>query len=54
MEATFQKYPAYKISGVEWLRGFAEHWEVKKLKYCLKSSPPSIEELACLIHEISS
>ncbi len=38
MEATFQKYPAYKNSGVDWLRGFAEHWEVKKLKFCLKSS----------------
>ncbi|PWK78451.1 type I restriction enzyme S subunit [Mucilaginibacter oryzae] len=37
MEATttktgFEKYPAYKDSGVEWLGEVPEHWEVVKLK----------------------
>ncbi len=32
----FEKYPAYKDSGVEWLGEIPESWEVKKLKYALK------------------
>src|SRR5271157_1634786 len=28
-------YPKYKDSGVEWLGDVPEHWEVKRLKYCL-------------------
>lgn len=27
-KATFQKYPAYKDSGVEWLGAIPEHWEI--------------------------
>ncbi len=32
MEARFQKYPAYKISGVEWLGVIPEGWEMNRLK----------------------
>ncbi len=34
-QTTFQKYPAYKDSGVEWLGEIPEHWEVKRLKFVL-------------------
>ena len=30
---TFQKYPAYKDSGVEWLGQIPEHWGVKRFKF---------------------
>lgn len=30
-KATFQKYPAYKDSGVEWLGKIPEHWETTRL-----------------------
>jgi type I restriction enzyme S subunit len=33
---TFPRYPKYKDSGVEWLGQVPEHWEVKRLKYCLR------------------
>lgn len=29
----FEKYPAYKDSGVEWLGELPTHWEVRRLKY---------------------
>jgi restriction endonuclease S subunit len=29
----WQRYPAYKDSGVEWLGEVPEHWEVKRLKF---------------------
>ena len=32
----FEKYPAYKNSGVEWLGEVPEHWEVKRVKYVLQ------------------
>ena len=32
-----RRYPKYKDSGVEWLGGVPEHWEVKRLKRNLKS-----------------
>ena len=32
----FQKYPAYKYSGVEWLGEIPEHWEIGKLGTLLK------------------
>ncbi|MFD0863055.1 restriction endonuclease subunit S [Sungkyunkwania multivorans] len=32
-KTTFQKYPAYKESGVEWLGKIPKEWEVKKLKF---------------------
>ena len=28
----FNRYPAYKDSGVEWLGEIPAHWEVKRLK----------------------
>lgn len=37
---SFQKYPEYKDSGVEWLGDVPAHWEMKKLKHlvtCLDS-----------------
>lgn len=40
-KATFQKYSAYKDSGVEWLGEIPEHWEVGKLGTLLK--PVSIK-----------
>ncbi|MGD1809545.1 restriction endonuclease subunit S [Dapis sp. BLCC M126] len=33
VDLNFQKYPAYKSSGVEWLGDIPEHWEMRKLKY---------------------
>jgi len=30
---TGQPYPAYRDSGVEWLRRVPEHWEMRRLKY---------------------
>lgn len=30
-------YPAYKDSGVEWIGEVPEHWEVKRLKFCMQS-----------------
>ena len=30
---TFEKYPEYKDSGVEWLGEIPSHWEVKKMKF---------------------
>ncbi|MCX6178338.1 MAG: restriction endonuclease subunit S [Chlorobiales bacterium] len=29
----YQKYPAYKDSGVEWIGKIPEHWKVKRLKF---------------------
>lgn len=40
-KATFQKYSAYKDSGVEWLGKIPEHWEIDKLGTLLK--PVSIK-----------
>jgi type I restriction enzyme S subunit len=40
-KSTFQKYPAYKNSGVEWLGEIPEHWEIGKLGTLLK--PVSIK-----------
>lgn len=40
-KATFQKYPAYRDSGVEWLGKIPEHWEIGKLGTLLK--PVSIK-----------
>ncbi|MFN4915315.1 MAG: restriction endonuclease subunit S [Sphingomonadales bacterium] len=40
-KAIFQKYPAYKDSGVEWLGEIPEHWEIGKLGTLLK--PVSIK-----------
>lgn len=33
---TFQKYPAYKDSGVEWLGEIPEHWEIIRIKHLFK------------------
>ncbi|WP_057937880.1 restriction endonuclease subunit S [Algoriphagus resistens] len=35
-KATFQKYPAYKDSGVEWLGEIPEGWELRRFKYLFK------------------
>lgn len=40
-KATFQKYSAYKDSGVEWLGKIPQHWEIGKLGTLLK--PVSIK-----------
>lgn len=31
-ESGFKRYPKYRDSGVEWLGGIPEHWEVRRLK----------------------
>ena len=31
-----KKYPKYKNSGIKWLGEIPEHWEVKRLKYCVE------------------
>jgi type I restriction enzyme S subunit len=36
VDLNLQKYPVYKISGIEWLGDIPEHWEVKKLKRLVK------------------
>jgi len=42
---TYDKYPAYKDSGVEWLGEIPEHWEVMKIKfYCDIYSGDSLNE----------
>ncbi len=33
--SSYQSYPAYKDSGVEWLGKTPEHWDVKRLKFVL-------------------
>jgi type I restriction enzyme S subunit len=33
---TFQKYPAYKDSGVEWLGEIPEHWDTIRIKHLFK------------------
>ena len=41
----YQKYPAYKDSGVEWIGEIPEHWEVKRLKQTMRLiTNKSIEE----------
>ena len=30
-----KRYPAYKDSGVEWIGGIPEHWDVPKLNYSI-------------------
>lgn len=35
-KATFQKYSAYKDSGVEWLGKIPEHWDLRRFKYLFK------------------
>ena len=34
---TGQPYPAYRDSGVEWLGKVPEHWEVRRLRRCVRS-----------------
>lgn len=31
----FAAYPKYKPSGIDWLGDIPEHWDIKRLKYCL-------------------
>jgi len=35
----FNRYPAYKDSGVEWLGEIPAHWEVKRLRFVSESNP---------------
>lgn len=37
---SFQRYPDYKDSGVEWLGEVPAHWEVKRLRYVTELNPP--------------
>ncbi len=40
----FDKYPAYKESGVEWLGEIPAEWEVKRLGYLANCSPSNIDK----------
>jgi type I restriction enzyme S subunit len=40
----FKPYPAYKDSGVEWLREIPAHWDVKRLKYLAVLNPEALPE----------
>lgn len=40
---TYPRYLKYKDSGIDWIGEIPEHWEVKKIKYCLKLSSNKIE-----------
>src|SRR5690554_5563545 len=44
-KAIFQKYPAYKDSGVEWLGEIPEHWEVLRLASLGRFSASGIDKL---------
>jgi len=35
----WQRYPEYKDSGVEWLGEIPKHWEVKRLRFCIRVNP---------------
>lgn len=37
--ARYNRYPAYRDSGVEWLGAVPKHWEVKRLKFNVRSNP---------------
>ena len=39
-----KRYPKYKDSGIEWIEGIPEHWEVKPLKYTVKINQDSLPE----------
>ena len=36
MKPAYQRYPAYKDSGVEWIGEIPEEWSVKRMKYVSK------------------
>ena len=40
----YQKYPAYRDSGVEWIGEIPAHWEVKRLKYIASCNDESLNE----------
>jgi restriction endonuclease S subunit len=40
----YQRYPAYRDSGVEWIGEIPEHWEVKRLKYIATCNDESLNE----------
>jgi restriction endonuclease S subunit len=39
----WRPYPAYKDSGVPWLRKIPAHWELNRLKFCCQINPPKTE-----------
>jgi type I restriction enzyme S subunit len=43
---TWQPYPAYKDSGVEWLGEIPAHWEVKRLRFICYMNPSKSEVTA--------
>lgn len=40
----YQKYQAYKDSGVEWIGEIPEHWEVKRLKFVSIVQPSNVDK----------
>ena len=43
LTAKYKPYPAYKPSGIEWLREIPKHWEIKRLKYVADLNPKASE-----------
>ena len=43
LTAKYKPYPAYKPSGVEWLREIPAHWQIKRLKYAAALNPRASE-----------
>ncbi|MGB8246440.1 MAG: restriction endonuclease subunit S [Chlorobium sp.] len=39
----YQRYPAYRDSGVEWIGEIPEHWEVKRLRFVVQLNPSKKE-----------
>ena len=38
----FKSYPKYKVSGIQWLGGIPEGWEIKKLKFIVRQKKFSV------------
>jgi len=49
-----KKYNKYKDSGIEWIGEIPEHWEVKKLKYCIENIETGKREKAASSNDILS
>ena len=43
LTAKYKPYPAYKPSGIGWLREIPKHWEIKRLKYVADLNPKASE-----------
>src|SRR5680860_219797 len=44
-----ERYGDYKNSGIEWIGEIPEHWNLKKIKYCVNKRDEIIQEPKFLI-----